>query len=292
VASDASGPLFAEADVAAGRIGVPVRSNSIGMSLVRDRQYQSLWTLQETGTVSRVVWVHLAQGVEGGATVDWIDCDSPTATHKNYAPPRELIDERVSAMRTDLDSFSDAEAYVLMTSGYRMIERAFRGARPGEPTPSATPWSFLAVEPIMNKERGYERAHGRLLKLLGASNRTLFKLRWIVPGLTPIFIAAALGALYWALVHPGSLPGIPVRWIAVATIAVLATAAVLSQMRRWVRTQVSLGGVLITLLALVIWIPARLHLHVLDPLFLRLGKIDRLRPDRAGRLAKRPRTRR
>lgn len=282
VVSDASGPLCAEADVAAGRIGVPVRSNSIGMSLVRDRQYQSLWTLKETGSVSHVVWVHLAQGVEGGATVDWNGCDTPTATHKDHTPPRALIDERIAAMRTDLDSFSDAEAYVLMTNGYRMIERALRGARPGEPAPLATPWPFLAVEPIMNRERGYERAHGRLLKLLRASSQKLFKLRWIVPGLTQVSVAVALAALYWTFRSPGSLPAVPLRAIAVAAVAVAATAVFLSQIRRLVRTQVSLSELLVTLLALVAWIPARLHLHVLDPLFLKLGRIGRLRRDEAG----------
>jgi predicted acylesterase/phospholipase RssA len=277
--SDASGPLCAEADVAAGRIGVPVRSNSIGMSLVRDRQYQSLWMLKETGSVSRVIWVHLAQGVAGGATVDWIGCDPPTSTHRDHTPPRALIDERIAAMRTDLDSFSEAEAYVLMTSGYRMIERALRGARMADAAPLETSWPFFAVEPIMNRQRGYERAHERLLQLLRASSQTLFKLRWIVPSLTPVSLAVAVAALYWAFRSPGSLPPIPVRTLAVAGASVAATAFLLSQMRRVVRTQVSLSGLVITLLALVAWIPARLHLRLLDPLFLKLGEVGRLRTD-------------
>ena len=34
--------------------------------------------------------------------------------------------ERLSGVRTDLDSFCDAEAYALMTSGYCMTEYCFR----------------------------------------------------------------------------------------------------------------------------------------------------------------------
>jgi uncharacterized membrane protein (UPF0136 family) len=131
----------------------------------------------------------------------------------------------------------------------------------------------------MNRERGYWHAHARLLKLLGASSLRLFKLRRIVPGLTPVSVAVAFSALYWAFKYPGTLPAIPVRAIAAAVAIVGTTAVILGQIRRLVRTQVSVGGLLITLLALVAWIPARLHLHVLDPLFLELGKIGRLRPD-------------
>ena len=283
VVSDASGPLTAEADVAAGRIGAPVRSNSIGMSLVRDRQWQSLWALKGAGSLRGLLWVHLAQDVKGGATVDWTDCADASETR--MAPPRQILDEKIAAIRTDLDCFSDAEACVLMTKGYRMIEKVLTLERatgewppPGGEPPRQAEWPFLAVEAIMNKAPGYERAHDRLLRLLGAANRTLFKLWWIVPGLKPVSAALALSALYWAFTCPGSLPAIPLRTIAEAAVAAGAIAILLSRIRRVIRTQASLGALLITFLALVAWIPARLQLHVFDRVFLRLGTLDRLRP--------------
>jgi predicted acylesterase/phospholipase RssA len=281
VVSDASGPLTAEAVVAASRIGVPVRSNAISMNLVRDRQYQSLRGLLEASSLRRFFWVHLAQGAIGGSTVDWDGCRDPSATHLAEPRPRNIIDERISAIRTDLDSFSEAEAYVLMTNGYRMIERALDRSRPrGQSAPPAGPWPFLSIEPIMERKPGYERAHQRLLVLLGASSQTLFKLWRIVPGLTPatallgFLIVVAL--LFQAWRQPGSIPAIGVRTLVGALLAVVAGGLSLGLCRRLIRTQASLGRVAVTVLALVAWIPARLQLHLLDRWFLMLGKVDRL----------------
>jgi len=37
---------------------------------------------------------------------------------------RKDVQERLAAIRTDLDSFTDQEAYALMTSGYRKTRRS------------------------------------------------------------------------------------------------------------------------------------------------------------------------
>ena len=279
--SDASGPLTAEAVVAASRIGVPVRSNAISMNLVRDRQYQSLTGLREASSLRRFFWVHLSQGTTGGSTVDWDGCRDPSVTHQREPRPRNIIDERISAIRTDLDSFSEAEAYVLMTNGYRMIERAFARSRPpDELPPPASLWPFLSIEPIMERKPGYERAYQRLLVLLGASSQTLFKLWRIVPGLTAV--TTLLGALAIAVLlslawrQAGSTPAIAVRTLVGVIVAVVTSGLLLGLCRRLVRTQASLGRVAVTILALTAWIPARLQLHVFDRWFLKLGKIDRL----------------
>ncbi len=280
--SDASGPLTAEAVVAAGRIGAPLRSNAIAMSLVRERQHQSLRRLVGASSLRRVCWVHLAQGSTGGSTVDWEDCPDPRSTEQRLPRPRKAIDDRICGIRTDLDSFSEAEAYVLMTSGYRMIEQALSRERPlGKRVPAAGQWDFLSIEPIMEKDAGYERAHRRLLVLLDASSQTLFKVWRTVPGLLPATIAvtplAALALLYGAWHHPGSLPAIPIRTVASAALLALAAGLFLSLCRRVIRTQASLGRLAVTVLALVAWIPARLDLHLIDPLFLKPGRLDRLK---------------
>ena len=277
--SDASGPLTAEAVVASGGIGVPLRSSAIAMNLVRDRQYQSLSGLLGASTLRRVFWVHLAQSVVGGSTVDWDGCREPGPTR--VTGPRKVIDERISAIRTDLDSFSDAEAYVLMTNGYRMIERAFARARPsGETAPPNGTWPFLWIEPIMEDGPGYKQAHKQLLVLLGAGSQTLFKLWRIVPGLVPattLLASLMIGAgLYGGWNYQGSLPAIRVRTVVAAALAVVASWWLLRLCRKMIRTQASLGRLAVTVLSLVAWIPARLQLHFLDPLFLWLGRFDRL----------------
>jgi hypothetical protein len=119
--------------------------------------------------------------------------------------------------------------------------------------------------------------------LLAASSQTLFKLWRIVPGLrhaTVLLTYLTVAALiYVGWNHTGSLPAIQVRSAAVTAMVVVAGASLLAFSRRVIRTQASLGRLAITVLALVAWIPARLQLHLLDPLFLRLGKLDRLPRD-------------
>ncbi len=227
--------------------------------------------------------MHLAQGVAGGSTVDWDGCSDPSPTHQRQTRPRKIIDERISAIRTDLDAFSDAEAYVLMTNGYRMIERALARERPsGEAAPAASAWPFLSIEPIMEGDRGHGRAHQRLLVLLAAGSQTLFKLWRIVPGLVPataLLTSLAVAALlYEGWNHTGSL-AIRVRTVVAWALLLVASGVLLALSRRVVRTQASLGRLAVTVLALVAWIPARLQLHLLDPLFLKLGRLDRLPRD-------------
>jgi hypothetical protein len=253
------------------------------MNLVRDRQYQSLRGRLGTSSLRRVSWVHLAQGVEGGSTVDWDGCSDPSPAHQKQPRARNIIDELISAIRTDLDAFSEAESYVLMTNGYRMIERALaRERQSGEAAPAATAWPFLSIEPIMEGDRGHQRAHKRLLVLLKASSETLFKLWRIVPTLglaTAGFIALTVSALlYEGWNHTGSLTLRAPTVVALALVLV-ATGVLLAVSRRVVPTQASLGRLAVTIIALVAWIPARLQLHVLDPLFLRLGRFDRLPRD-------------
>jgi predicted acylesterase/phospholipase RssA len=280
--SDASGPLTAEAIMTAGRIGVPVRSNAIAMNLVRDRQYQNLDGLVTASSLRRVRWVHLAQGVAGGATVDWHGCKDGSLTHQPETQPRKVIDQKISAIRTDLDAFSDAEAYVLMTNGYRTIQRASTVTPPADGVPRDTDWRFLSIEKAMD-ESGCERAHQRLLVLLRASSQTLFKIWYIVPWLPPAtaLLASLIvgGLLYGGWNHTGYLT-IRVRSVVAWVLVALAGAVVLYVSRRVVRTHASLWRLAVTVVALVAWIPARLQLHLLDPLFLWLGSFDRLLPDR------------
>ena len=62
---------------------------------------------------------------------------------------RKDVQHSLSRIRTDLDSFADAEAYALMTSGYRMADFELKesGLDFGEATAHPGDWRFLALEP-------------------------------------------------------------------------------------------------------------------------------------------------
>jgi hypothetical protein len=114
------------------------------------------------------------------------------------------VQQLLSALRTDLDSFSEAEAYALMTSGYRMTEFQIKQencvAEFFEP-PQSKSWKFLEIEDYM---RGSGKGNKYLKKLLTAGSSSAFKVWQIDPVLKNllrivlVLIAVAIVALVYS----------------------------------------------------------------------------------------------
>ena len=89
--------------------------------------------------------VHLKKGLPAPPR-DWIDCQEPYRPDDDALAPASrrrapLSDRpggpaRARELRTDLDAFSDDEAYALMAAGYEMtrVELGERSATPRRPT--------------------------------------------------------------------------------------------------------------------------------------------------------------
>ena len=133
--SDASGQMSERTDPGRGLLSVANRSNSILMSRVRAAQLADLGGRRRAGALRRLMVVHLKKGLPAPPT-DWgQEPDDPCPE-----PYRPELDERAAVeatseedykisvgvqralaeIRTDLDSFSDIEAYALMAAGYKM----------------------------------------------------------------------------------------------------------------------------------------------------------------------------
>jgi L-lactate dehydrogenase (cytochrome) len=186
-------------------------------------------------------------------------------------------------VRTDLDSFSDAEACALMCDGYLMTERALQSE--GQPLGFALSpvqrerWRFLEIEPLL-------RTAGQgnpLLRQLAAGDKQFFKI-WSL-STTLKWIGAALGlallaALAWLISWSWSKELLS---LSVGQLVLLAGGLALSLLGLgWISKvinyrktleQVLVGIGLVGVGAFV----ARLHLHLFDQLFLRQGRLDRLR---------------
>jgi hypothetical protein len=186
-------------------------------------------------------------------------------------------------VRTDLDSFSDVEAYTLMTSAYRMTEHEFRLSKCIENVPDPPQdynWKFLAVEEGM---KGSGAKYEYLLKQLGASSSLAFKVWMLSKGLkitSWLLAVAAVVLAAWAWFHfaPRTVVNLTVwdvgKYVA-TTIAVAIGVYVLGKtvMRvvqwRETVTLIILAGTLSTLGFVAAW----LHLLIFDPLFLRQGNL-------------------
>jgi predicted acylesterase/phospholipase RssA len=133
--SDASGQMSERTDPGRGLLSVANRSNSVLMSRVRGAQLADLGGRRRAGSLRRLMVVHLKKGLPA-PPFDWghepdDPCPEPyrpelderaavEATSEEDYGISEGVQRALAEIRTDLDSFSDIEAYALMAAGYRM----------------------------------------------------------------------------------------------------------------------------------------------------------------------------
>lgn len=141
--SDASGQIRDADHPARGLLGVATRSNSILMSRVRGAQYSDLVGRRRSGTLRGLMVVHLRKGLPAPPR-DWSNCQEPYTLEDDALPPGigsqrpaygidEDVQRALSELRTDLDAFSDHEAYSLMAAGYAMTKVELAQALPELP---------------------------------------------------------------------------------------------------------------------------------------------------------------
>jgi hypothetical protein len=168
-----------------------------------------------------------------------------------------------------------AEAYALMTSGYRMAEHDFKAQFPNFPTSTEDPpkWEFPAVEESMKDPA----KSGNLLKLLKVGSQRAFKI-WRLS--TPLKIIAWISGIAALIL----LLGACWKWSSTAvitlgaigtTVALMIAGAIFGKtVMRVVRYRDTLSEIAIGVgMSLVGWILARIHLHIFDRLYLRKGRI-------------------
>jgi hypothetical protein len=174
-----------------GIFGVLLRTNSIFQARIRQAEYHDLKGRRRSGLLSGFMFVHLKGDLDVDP-IDWIGCLEPYDASDESRPASRRgrltrygiakdVQELLSGIRTDLDSFSEAEAYALMTSAYRMTEYQFKYEKcvEGFAEPSENePWKFLEIEPFM---KGAGPGYEYLKKLLRAGSSLALKVWQIDP---------------------------------------------------------------------------------------------------------------
>ena len=184
--SDASGQMPTVPDVVGDPVGVAGRSNSVLMARVRCSQFADLQLRVRAGVLRGLMFVHLRQGL-GARVRSWVSStdpydplqlDSSEASTESFGIPPD-VQSLLAKVRTDLDSFTDVEAYALMASGYRMTLHDLEQALQHLPEPTEAPpvWPFQPVLDVIDAGRTRElcrqlevsRSRGlKLLKLMAS----------------------------------------------------------------------------------------------------------------------------
>ncbi|MDJ0868396.1 MAG: patatin-like phospholipase family protein [Myxococcota bacterium] len=295
VVSDASGQMSAIDQPDDGTLGVLLRSNSICMARVRTAEYRELDARRRSGRLKGLLFLHLKEGLDV-LDRDWLNCDNPKqlstsdlkARGQSLTPYQiqKSAQEQIAAIRTDLDSFSEAEAFALMTSGYRMARARFATEIEGFPmSEEAHPWRFLDAEGALRRSSDPEAS--RFETLLAVASQRTFKI-WrlatplkVLAGALALAVLAALCAAvyFWGDEPFLSGPGLTAA-AAAAALGFAATSLGLGlvvraiQYRKTVH-QIAFGAGLSVFGA----IAARIHLSLFDPWFLAVGRVRKKRED-------------
>lgn len=298
--SDASGQMDDLERPSDTLIGVPLRSNSILQDRVREAEYQDLQARVDDHALEGLFFIHLKNGL-AVAPLDWIGCKDPTPVPERTVSTTDYgvdyeVQRQLAAIRTDLDSFTEVEAYALMASGYLMTTSEFynlqraherRGmpgtwgtfdivARPGR-------WPFQPLTGLLRQPAATAdcRRHD-LGAQLAAGSGLFFKVWRLVPTLRRIswaggaalaFGISSLLCATWK--SPLPMPNVTVGKAAVA-LGLLAAAA-LFPLLKWLDPRSAARGYLgKVVVALAGWIASNVHMHVFDPLYLSRGRLRRL----------------
>lgn len=286
--SDASGQMNSADDPGSGTVGVLKLSDTILQARVRQAQYRELVAQRRSSMVLGLMFIHLKMDLDVDP-IDWIDCPDPYSDAEDsrvqelrskltrYGISKQM-QERLAGVRTDLDSFCDAEAYALMTSGYCMAEYSFPKYVPGfeAANPGRAKWAFLASEPPLQQVSSTVR-FTKLLKVAASSAFKIWllesslKITAVILGLAAVALLIWFHKFWWTI-----------QLLTLGTLAMMIVSLVIGKLfgpsvMQVVNYRKTLEEFAVGLVMSVLgFAAARLHLHVFDRWYLRWGKLDRV----------------
>ena len=275
--SDASGQMNENRNPGGAALNVVGQSNGILQARVREAQFDQLSALRRAGAIQGTMFIHLTKDL-AAEPVSWIGAKDEEMRRRvekektSYGIDAD-IQRKLAAVRTDLDSFSDAEAYALMTSGYRMAAHALLEEKCAPTLPIGgriETWKFLDIEPAMTDVK--HPRNGELRELLAISKELAFKVWRQLPGLKVLaallglIAIGAAGALLW------SLRKVDFGFVAIIGVVLGVIALGLHFAERKQKYYKRIDEVLVGLgITFAFW-ASWLHLAIFDRLFLKHGQ--------------------
>ena len=297
--SDASGQMGDMNNPADDPGGVLLRTVSVLQDRVREAEFQDLQDRLDSHALEGVFFIHTQKDL-AAKPLDWIGCQDPNPINvesklTSYGIAKDL-QAKIAGLRTDLDSFTEVEAYSLMASGYLMTKKQLetlqeQHQKDGNPgnwggfeinATQQRDWEFLKLATLLAEEPGEQASESRkdLDLQLKVGSELFFKAWKLIPWLKIAAFAAAVLVL-WLLIKlivsqwQSTLFSISVGGMMIALLGVLA--ALFLPAMKWLNPKKEAPSLVIKVaIALTGYFLAKLHLNIFDTLFLDRGKLARL----------------
>jgi len=289
VISDAAGQMGTENNPAVDAIPVALRVGSILQDRVRT---ESLLHLTATNT-NNVAFISLREGL-GIQQIGWFDKNNiqapdiliPPSSQDFGVDPR--VQDSLSKMRTDLDAFTEVEAYSLMLDAYLMSKMELDNYKKtvncsdiqnSVSRSSNNDWAFLGIEKWMREPTE------EYLKQLKVAQLTFGKALMLLPWLLiPLFFIAFVSLyVYWSQLVGLLFSSIPVYLIVIALLPLvinriapdlLKLLPFLEALRPTAMLAKAVGKVMLLTMGTVF---VQLYLWIINPLFLKYGRLSNLK---------------
>jgi len=289
VISDAAGQMGTENNPAVDAIPVALRVGSILQDRVRT---ESLLHLTATNT-NNVAFISLREGL-GIQQIGWFDKNNiqapdiliPPSSQDFGVDPR--VQDSLSKMRTDLDAFTEVEAYSLMLDAYLMSKMELDNYKKTVNCSdiqnsvsrfSNNDWAFLGIEKWMREPTE------EYLKQLKVAQLTFGKALMLLPWLLiPLFFIAFVSLyVYWSQLVGLLFSSIPVYVIVMALLLLvinrfapdlLKLLPFLEALRPTAMVAKAVGKVMLLTIGTGF---VQLYLWIINPLFLKYGRLSNLK---------------
>ncbi len=289
VISDAAGQMGTENNPAVDAIPVALRVGSILQDRIRT---ESLLHLTATNT-NNVAFISLREGL-GIQQIGWFDKNNiqapdiliPPSSQDFGVDPR--VQDSLSKMRTDLDAFTEVEAYSLMLDAYLMSKMELDNYKKTVNCSdiqnsvsrfSNKDWAFLGIEKWMREPTE------EYLKQLKVAQLTFGKALMLLPWLLiPLFFIAFVSLyVYWSQLVGLLFSSIPVYLIVIALLPLvinriapdlLKLLPFLEALRPTAMLAKAVGKVMLLTMGTVF---VQLYLWIINPLFLKYGRLSNLK---------------
>ena len=289
VISDAAGQMGTENNPAVDAIPVALRVGSILQDRVRT---ESLLHLTATNT-NNVAFISLREGL-GIQQIGWFDKNNIQAPDILIPPSSQdfgvdtRVQDSLSKMRTDLDAFTEVEAYSLMLDAYLMSKMELDNYKKtvncsdiqnSVSRLSNKDWTFLGIEKWMREPTE------DYLKQLKVAQLTFGKALMLLPWLLiPLFFIAFVSLyVYWSQLVGLLFSSIPVYLIVIALLPLvinriapdlLKLLPFLEALRPTAMLAKAVGKVMLLTMGTVF---VQLYLWIINPLFLKYGRLSNLK---------------